>query len=179
VLHLDVGASALRTLFPPESPGRSLSLEDADGRVDDDAYRLRWGSWAGRETAFFVASAELVASFDWSDVLRIGGARVAVQARLVEDAYSRLKSPSVPERLRLGSFEVIRMSLETTSLVSYSPYDPIDLPNDLVRALAEFDGAPAKSVLRRIARRHGLELDQDVVRRLVDLGILIDAARET
>jgi hypothetical protein len=60
-------------------------------------------------------------------------------------------------------------------VVTYSPYDPLDLPRRLVDVLGYFDGQPTSEVLPRIRRERGLDVQPDLVRRLVDFGVLVPA----
>jgi hypothetical protein len=60
-------------------------------------------------------------------------------------------------------------------VVSYNAYDPLDLSLDLFRVLGYFDGRPTAEALETIAAEEGLRLHPDLLRRLVDHGILIPA----
>jgi hypothetical protein len=173
VLELDVGPAALRALVAPPPPDEKLDLEGLDETVDDETHRARWGSWAGRERELYVAAWKLVAPLAWEDIVRIAGVRVRAIAEVMQAAHADLLSPRIPDRLELGMFEAARVGKKTTSIVTYSKYDALDLPNDLVAALAEFDGGRTSAALRRIVRRHGLELAEEVVRQLVDFGVLV------
>jgi hypothetical protein len=60
---------------------------------------------------------------------------------------------------------------------SYSEFDPLCLPTELVEALALFDGRPVAEALRAIEKEKKLRLDRGLVLKLVDFGILTDAGR--
>lgn len=57
-------------------------------------------------------------------------------------------------------------------LTTYSPYDPIELPRELVDILDHFAGVPVSEVLKRIERDAHLTLDSELVQRLVDFEVL-------
>jgi len=91
VLELGVDVDTLRELARRATgrreSGRTLDVHQIDGEVDEAAYRRRWGSWVGQERKFFEECALLVDRLAWPDVLRIGGAEVALLERLARDAY--------------------------------------------------------------------------------------------
>jgi hypothetical protein len=63
----------------------------------------------------------------------------------------------------------------TSSVVAYSPFDPLEVPLELIGLLVHFDGSPVEEARRAIEQRHGVVLDDALVRKLVDFGILVDA----
>ena len=173
VLELDIGSGALRDAFPRRENRASLPLSDMNGEVPDDEHDAKWGTWAGREQEFYAECAKLVAPLSWADVERLGGTRVALLARLAREAFARHDWLELPERLAVASFEVSPSAPKTTHVSTYSEYDGLALPNDLVAALREFDGRPTRDAVRRVAARHGLQLDDDMLRKLVDFGVLV------
>ncbi len=64
------------------------------------------------------------------------------------------------------------MGRESVRLVTYSPYDPIELPKGLFDLLAAFDGRSLDEVRRNILEDFGFELEPDLIQRLLDFGIL-------
>ena len=63
---------------------------------------------------------------------------------------------------------------ETVRLVTYSDYDPIELPRVLVDELHHFDGRATTETLDELERESGLRLDPALVRKLVDFRVLCD-----
>ena len=49
---------------------------------------------------------------------------------------------------------------------------PLDLPAELIPLLDYFDGRPTKAALERIEDEAGVELEPQLVRLLVDFGVL-------
>jgi len=151
-----------------------LEASGLGGALDVDAYRRRWGAYAGREAEFFRTCAALVERMTWSDVLAAGGAELAVAADLVADAARSLQSRALPARLRLGALTLTTMDGDEARVVGYSGLDPLLVPRPLVDVLHVFDGRPVRDALAAAARL-GVELDRAAVRRLVDFGVLEDA----
>jgi hypothetical protein len=176
VLELDLGADALRLLFPnPRDALRRESLDDLDERVDEERYRALWGNWYGREEAFYVAAAEIVRPLRWGDVMRIGGSELALRARIATSTYLALMSQAIPERAKVGGLGITSMQAEASLVMTYSRFDPIELPNELIPLLAYFDGAKVDDARRRILDEHGIALEEDLVLKLLDFGVLVPA----
>ncbi|MBI5547867.1 MAG: hypothetical protein HY901_28625, partial [Deltaproteobacteria bacterium] len=90
-------------------------------------------------------------------------------------AYQEIRHPRIPARLRLAPLLIVSADRRTTRLQSYSQYDPLELPNELLEALRCFDSRPTHDALRSIRRRHGLAFGEDLLLKLVDFRVLEDA----
>ena len=66
-------------------------------------------------------------------------------------------------------------SISTRSAVwlQAGPLDPIELPRVLVDVLQEFDGRPIDETLSEIEETTGLQIEQPLVRRLLDFRVLL------
>ena len=174
VLKLEVGTEALEQLFPP--PKRAIALtfdgNDLDGTMDPTVYRTLWGTWAGREREFYQASAALVNSLTWQEIRALCGPEVGIFAHLTQAAYRALHSQTVPPALRVRHFEVITSGPEASVLSSYSRFDPFKVPTALMGALPYFDGRPTEEIVQRIAAQQGVQIDQSLIRKLVDFEIV-------
>jgi hypothetical protein len=174
VLELDVGVDALRVLFPhPHDEGQGAALDDLDERVNEARYRAAWGNWYGREEAFYVAAAEIVRPLRWADVTRIGGSELALRARIATGAYVSLVSHALPERAKVGELGIVSMREGLSRVMTYSRFDPLDLPNELLPLLASFDGVKVEEARKQIEEVHGVVLEDELVRKLVDFGVLV------
>lgn len=176
VLQLDVGTEALLRLFPLETgwgDRGTLDHHQIDGTVDEAVYRKLWGPWWGREQEFFHSSAQLVSELPWTRVTAISGPDVQLCAQLTLAAYHELVSEQIPDRLVLGPFETVGGDRDHVRVVTYSGFDPLDLPRLLVAVLPYFDGGSTTATLRRIHKERGITLEAALVRRLVDHRILI------
>lgn len=174
LLELELPAETLARLLA--LPERLDRVRGAELRVDDDRYHLDWGPWHSHEEELFVASAEHVARLSWDDVRRIGGAEIEARARVARHMFERHGERKLPARLRVGLLANVELGRQQTRLASYSPLDPLDLPNGLVASLTRFDGRPTRSVVREIAKKDGVEIDDELLGQLVDFQVLVDAA---
>jgi hypothetical protein len=138
---------------------RELAAWCADelGAAADD-----WGPW--RPADLYRAAGARVETLSWDDVQQIGGTEVKVLARTVAGKYERLRSCAMPERLAVGTYQVLRAG----RVVGYRSTDPIDV--DLA-ALSAFDGGASIAE----ARARGCDLDEVTLRRLVDFEVLVPA----
>jgi hypothetical protein len=179
VLQIGVDAEVLARLFPRGADrgpaGGNLDREALDGTVSEATYRAQWGSWQGRERELFRRAAALVTGLRWADVERIGGASVAAFARVVAEAHRRHGRDDIPERLTVGAMKIAVAGRERVRVVTYSEYDPLELPRLLVDALSYFDGRPTTEALRRIRAERRINLQPDLLGRLVDFGILVSS----
>ena len=177
VLQLDIGAEALRDLYKPGADAQPGSLNSAhlDDRPDPARQRRIWGRWFGREEEFYIECARLVDRLSWSEVLDICGAESRVQAELTRRAYERLLSDEIPAALKVGPVQLVQVTSAINRVRSYSPLDPLDVPGAVMDVLRYFDGAPCKNALDRIAAEKGIQLSDDLVRKLCDFEVLVDA----
>ncbi len=176
VLELDIGAEALRRVFPlPGRPSRSGSIAAPalDGVPDPAEEKALWGSWAGREGEFYAECAQLVNALDWSDVIAIGGPELQVFAHLLREAYDKLTSEEIPERLKVGAVRIVKMNQDSCCVTTYSEYDPLSVPKRLVEVLGHFDGRLTDQALEAIAAQEGIRLSPPLVRKLTDFGVLV------
>jgi hypothetical protein len=132
-----------------------------------------WGNWAGREVEFYQECAQLVNALGWRDVLAIGGPELQVYARLVREAYGKLRSDEISERLKVGAVRIIRMDQGSCCITTYSDYDPLTVPKRLMEVLGHFDGRPTDEALEAIAAAEGINLAPPLVRKLTDFGVLV------
>ncbi len=177
LVRLGFDDAALRANFPLKDPAvpkgpDNVNADELDGRVDPQRYRLLWGRWEGREEELYRACDAMVRDLDWGEVERIGGATIALFSQLARAAYGATTSEGIPERLELGEVRVIAAGRETVRLGTYSGYDPVDAPAALLPVLPAFDGSRVRDALGAIERDHGLVLSTQLVRKLVDYGVL-------
>jgi hypothetical protein len=175
VLRLDIGDEALALLESKRDrgmKGENLQASELDGRFDADTARKTWGRWWGRETEFYAECARLVSNLDFRQVERICGPEILVSSRLVKLAYARLQETDIPTVLTIGRFEVEEATLDAVRVWSYSRLDPLDLPVPVFMALSYFDGRPTKDALSMVEHDLGIRLDYQLLRTLIDFGIL-------
>lgn len=178
VLELDIGAEALKHLFPSSGSRTTNAKIDAralDGIADADEAKEIWGLWAGRETEFYLECRRLVEPLDWRAVTTIGGPELGIFARLVTESYRKILSDEIPARLKVGSFNTMRTEQDFYSIMSYNEFDPFYLPKSLITMLPYFDGRPTVEALEAIVADEDTVLSEDLIRRLVDFEVLISA----
>lgn len=131
-----------------------------------------WGGWRGREIEFYKKCSALVSSLTWTQVLNLCGATLRVRQSLVERAYERLISRKVPRRLACAALTSYPMGRSFVRVSTYSPLDPLLLSEKVFAVLHYFDGSPTNETLERIAAESNTVLSEELVRTLVDYGLL-------
>jgi len=176
VRTLTAGPAALRHAAAarnPEAP--ALRASDLDDAADTAGLDRVWGPYARREEAFYTAAAGVVTAMTWTEVLRAGGVELELACDVLREAYRSLRSTAVPKALRTGAMQVSAVGQDVVELTAYSGYDPLAVPRMLFDVLHVFDGRSTAQALTAAAAA-GVEMDRAVVRRLVDFGVLVDAA---
>ncbi len=178
VLSLEVGPRALAQLFPSRERGdRSLTAAELDETATPERRAALWGAWAGREREFYQRAAELAAALSWSDIERLGGVELALQASLLRSAHGQLRDPAPPARLRVGSLNIaagVPHDADNVVLGTYSGLNPLEVPAVLVRSLPYFDGRPTVDAVDAIEAALGVRLEDDLVRKLYAYGLLAE-----
>jgi len=175
ILQLDIGDEALAILEwrkQEKGTGENLQSNELDGRFDVHTAQKKWGRWWQREKAFYAECRRLVSDLELSDVKRICGPDVEVSSRLVKLAYDRLQESDVPTYLVIGHFEVEEATIDAVRVWSYSRLDPLDLPVPIFMALSYFDGRSVHDALKMAEHDLGIRIDHQVLRVLLDFGIL-------
>jgi hypothetical protein len=121
---------------------------------------------------FYVDATAHAQTLSYGDVLRLGGPEAQVAEELLRCAFAELQSRALPQKLRVGSFQVVRADLERARVSSYNGYDPLELPRELYELLPRFDGRPLAEVRETISTGDGVDLDDETLRKLCDFGIL-------
>lgn len=91
----------------------------------------------------------------------------------MQDAFSKYIAPPPPSRLKAGSFQLVQIGREASSVVSYCEFDPLELPNAVLGVLRYFDGKATSEVLEEIKRSEGIVLNPDLVQKLADYRVLV------
>ncbi len=174
VRKLGLDPESIRALQARQSGGstkRRVDAHDLDG-TRDPMHGAIWGAWHRREREFYRACAEEVAALEWSDVLRVARPELGACVDVARALLGRSSAEELPPRLALAAFTVVAIRDDAATLTTYSPYDPITLPLELLAVLDQFDGRPTTAVLDRLRRERDVELDSALVRRLLDFGVL-------
>jgi len=169
--QMGVDAGTLARLKEP----RQLDATDLGAAIREEDYRSLWGPWAYREAEFYQACAAQVRPLGWEDVVRICGPRVTILSRLVRERYEKLVSEAMPDHPRMGLIQIEGMVSGKYSAVTYSTYDPLKLPTELMAVLPHFDGRQAGDVLEEIRMQRGIRIDPMLVRRMADFRVLVES----
>jgi hypothetical protein len=177
VLEVGLGGKALDELFGPdaEAATNSLTKEHLDNRCDPIRQRRIWGQWYGRERDFFIQCAGLVDPLSWAQVLEICSPEARIYAKFTSRAYERLLSNEIAPALKVGNVQLVQMTTGASRVRTYSPYDPIDVPAEVMELIGYFDGRPTEAALKAIAAEKGTHLDPQLVRKLCDFHLLVPA----
>jgi hypothetical protein len=177
IVELDPGSEALRRCFASSGDRNEPPLDAAqlDDVADAAGRRALWGRWYGREREYFQQCGERVAALGWEQVLAISRPDITAFAQLARLAYAELLSDEIPERLQAGSVQLIQFDAQRCRAVTYSGYDPLELPRRLLDTLPYFDGRPVGASLRAVEDEERLRLRPALVRKLVDFEILAPA----
>ena len=177
VVQLDLADSALGFLLEPSvtrGQTSNLTLEDVNGQVEPERQRRDWANWYGREREFYLECAKLVAHLTWSEVLAICGPDVQLRSRLTRNAYGKLIAEKIPERLKMGSFTVVKADKEFYSVYSSAMgFDSFQLSQRVMRLLPYFDSRPTNEIVGEIVEKERMRFTPALLRRLVDFSILI------
>jgi hypothetical protein len=174
---LDVGGAAVSLLLGAAGDARhdTVALRQ-DGTYAPDDLRAIWGRWAGRERAFYEAAAGVVESLSWREIIERAGPQVRLRATLVREAHARLRAPAIP----VGPLR--RSSFVATTLIHHRASRPtaawIRSPFRVLPRRPHFDRS-RRTRHRAIEAEQGLEIDLDVVGRLVDFEVLVPAQKTT
>jgi hypothetical protein len=179
LLETGLATSAILAALPPDAREERRASSDAqyDG-VDEELYATMWSTWRGRERAFFRLCSDVVAELAWDDVVAIAGPEVKLLARNTKELHRAVMAPDLPSRVKVGRFRVLGASAESVRIEAYSEYDPVEVPAALFPVLHAFDGRTTRQVRATLKKEHGIELEDDFVRMLVDFDILVDASRD-
>jgi Fe-S-cluster containining protein len=151
-----------------DSPG----MFDLDGRIDPVIYRAMWGAWMGKEARYFKECAQLVHGLSWSQILALGGFDLQSQVLRVQKQYEKLTHPILPDQLKLKGFFVDECKPTSSVLVTFSTYDPVEVPQPVMEVLHYFDGRPVAEVLGSIKEAKQIILDTSLLQTLVDFEVL-------
>lgn len=152
----------------------SIGGDMLDGRADESWRRSVWGNWYGRQEEFYRHCTRLAEDLDWQKVATLCGAEVQIRAQIVKAAHRKLIAKDVPTRLQTGSYQVVSTSENYVRVVTYSPYDPLDIPKQVIDVLPYFDGRPLAEALDIVTRQKSRPFNSKVLQTLLDFGVLIE-----
>jgi hypothetical protein len=164
--ELKVGNEDFRRIFPIgqndlETFNRQSQFYYSISKNDIGLSKQVWGKWFGKERSFLEECSHLTDSFTWQFIQELEDPRILRASAFLQSCFNNLQDFSVPEFLKLGSFQSCEINEEKIRLWGYSQYDPIDVPVGIFELLKSFDGS----------RPSGLSAEW--IRRLCDFGIFV------
>jgi hypothetical protein len=152
--------AGIRATIAHANAGEAVS-ETAVGAESSDWYETMWGDWAGREEAWFRATADTATAMSPDELVSLV-ADVPDLSQAVVDRWHDLSVHNVPDRLTFKPGVESEATADVLRLVGYSPFDPLVLPAALLAGLRRLDG-------RRITE---LRADTDSPDHLLDNNLL-------
>jgi hypothetical protein len=170
----------LELLLDRKCEPRKLADGGLRGYVDATSGQLSphlatqiWGSWYGKEEAFYRACAARVADLDWQDIKAKASVHFGILEARVREAFARAHSETPPAIVCKTNFAVDPLEDGLVQLRSPRvPYEPLRLSETIADALVEFDGRPTSEVLHTIAKGRGVEIDSSLLQTLLERGIV-------
>ena len=186
VVERVVAVHCVRTLAPgsralhramQESPTREPRLRASDLGAPLDRQELRevWGSYAGREEAFFEACGRIASALTWADVRALGGVELDLTVDVARNDQTVAQSTSLPHAVRLGAFNVGAITGDAVECSTSNAFDPLLIPRALFDRLHVFDGRTTRKALAAL-KEDGVALSTTALRKLLDHGFLVDAS---
>jgi hypothetical protein len=175
VLKIGVSPDCLSELFPTgnEPQPREITAPELDQQNFASTQKTFWGNWLGRERDFYLQCAALVEELDWATVREITGPETIARSQIVIDRFTQLSSSKIPERLVGGKWQLVQITPAFAKVRSYSDFDPLRMSRTLYEVLPFFDGRPIEEVQKEMKSAKGATVGLDLLRRLVDHGILV------
>jgi hypothetical protein len=153
-------------------PESRLASELVPSERASEARRV-WGTWIDRKVEFFIRAAALVTNLTWKEVLALTGQSARVRALRVLDCYAGLFAKEIPHRLVAVSTSTRYVTGDSARVVTYSPLDALAVSSEVLQLLHYFDGRPTSDARHEIAVHEAIELDDDLLRALVDYRLLV------
>lgn len=139
-----------------------------------DVREKTWGNWTFREAEFFQKCWDIVRPLSWDDVVKIGGPEFETSVDEFKNQYKVIQSKVIPDVLKVkDEFKYEEVAGGLTRVWSYSKYNPIDVPTNVVQILHYFDGRPVSEVLNQIKSESGITIDADLLQTLSDYEVLV------
>jgi hypothetical protein len=156
-------------------PDRVARGAELAGPRDPAETAALWQPRQGEQEAFFRECAERVAALSGGEALALCGAEARMSAEVALEAHRRLTGENLPERLTLGPWQLLGSNEEGLTVITHSPSDPVGIPHAITGVLHLFDGRETEAILEDVRSRHGLELAPELLRGLLDYGVLRSA----
>jgi hypothetical protein len=170
-LEAGIEATALQQMRLDQTRSQTkVSTSDLD--ASGLQQRALWGRWLGREHELFADAATRVDALAWADVERIAGVEVAARLAALRSYQRALLDNRLPLRLRSRAYRVIGGTRDEVRVETYSRFDSLGMPRVVLEVLPHFDGVTTDEALAALPEAAGVELDRELLARLVDFELL-------
>ncbi|MCB9642849.1 MAG: hypothetical protein H6728_07195 [Myxococcales bacterium] len=141
-----------------------LGPEELEERPPHPAeYKAIWKDWVGREKDFFVQCYQVVQGIDRATFEDIKTEQESQEYEEIEQRYNTLQTPVLPPRLIRNPEMQVQDAIPGYKLViSYSRFDVLMLPEELVAALEMFTkDRSIEEARQEIAQRYEIEFEDE------------------
>ncbi len=178
-VEVDPGPQAMTALLFLDQR-RDAAVRDILDPTSPQAYAELWGRWAGREAELYRECARLAAGLTWNDVRRIAGPELGVLETIVRHNHAARAETTLPSQVRSGE-ALIQLHPTKPGVVRASTrqlaYDPLELPAEVIPLLPALVGRdPVEALAALHASGRGAMLDDTLLRKLIDYGVLAPGA---
>jgi hypothetical protein len=111
----------------------------------------------------------------WTDIVEIGGQKLADKGNEVLQIWRRLNTPQLPDMLQKGKFRLVATDGDNCVLETYRKYDLLSIDRPVYDVLPMFDGSrPTAAILQELKEKN-VPLDEILLRTLIDHEVLVPA----
>ena len=146
------------------------------GVGDSDSYRKMWGIWTDRELMFFRTCGQAVSKLTWKKILEQIGPSVSDQISQVRNKFKELTCNRLPLRLKRGQVYIESQGPSSVFVMTYNPYDPLELSLFIYEILKFFDGRLTEDIRQEIFQLTGVEIMDEVLWLLIDFEVLVEVS---
>lgn len=172
-IELGIPASIIDQLMVEPSSGLK-SAADVDGEVDHELQAKWWGTWLGREEAYYIECARRAEQLDLAAIEKLGGLTLARKLAATRKALAALLVTELPERLRVAAMLQVAPAKPGTIRLLAGPNQPIEMPAPVIELLSYFQGQPVHEVKAKLAEA-GFDIEPGFIEELWHYGFLVEA----
>jgi hypothetical protein len=135
-----------------------------------------WGRWDHRRDEYYRRCFERASALSWDDVRKLGGIELEARSAALEHAFHKMIEPAPVTRAIPGPLRVVGRTDTDVFVQSYSERDTQRIDARVFHALRLGHGQTIDELRATARDQDGVELDDQAIRRLADLRILLDIA---
>lgn len=171
-MQLGIAGTTIDQLLNTDTTMRSAA--DVDEVADDDAHAKLWGTWAGREEAYYQECARLAQELDLAAITRLGGQSFERRLASVKKLFDAMVSPDVPDRLKIAPQLAVQAAGPGKVRLLAGANQPVEMRAMIVELLTYFQGQPLADV-KVALNEQGYDVDASFLEKLYKCGFLVKA----